>query len=47
MLKNFWKSFVRAVELSSYERVLRECYGVLDQEQTKRIRERISELSSK
>jgi N-glycosylase/DNA lyase len=47
MFNKFWKFFLKAAEISSYKRILREYHEFLNQEQIKRIKERILELSSK
>jgi hypothetical protein len=47
MLKNIWKSFTMGMELSAYQRTLRDCYGVLGPDQIEHIRKKIDELTSK
>jgi hypothetical protein len=47
MFKNMWNSFIIAMELSAYQKTLRECYGVLGPEQIKHIRKKIDELTSR
>jgi hypothetical protein len=47
MLKNIWKSFTTAMEITAYQRTLRECHGVLGPDQIEHIRKKIDELTSK
>jgi len=47
MFKNIWNSFTVAMELSAYQRTLRDCYGVLRPEQIEHIRKKINELTNR
>jgi hypothetical protein len=47
MFKRILKSFIKAMEISSYKRVLVEAQGVLSKEQADNIRARIIELQYK
>jgi hypothetical protein len=47
MLKGIWNSFMTAMELSAYQRTLKDCHGVLGSEQIEHIRKKIDELTAK